>query len=125
MVPVLVIDHDKERLADTTAVLSRHGYCPLAARFDSDALSLLDDMPIEVALVEYQPARPEHAALIGSIRRHHPHVALIALTDDVFGRARAQSTLRALDVAAVVHRPFPPAALINAVGHHLLDALAA
>lgn len=125
MVPVLVIDHDKERLAGTTGVLSRHGYCPLGARFDSDAMALLSEIRVDIALIECQAAA-DHAALVDSIRRRHPRVAVIAVVDGGRTDGRAMgSALDTLGVAAIVQRPFHPATLINAVGHRVLDALAA
>ncbi len=126
MVPILVIDHDKARLADTAAVLSSHGYCPLTARFDDEAVVLLNELPIEVVLVEWPPATPDQRALVDAIRRDHPDVAIVAVTDgNEFGRAHAAAALRALDVAAVVARPFAPATLINAIGRCLRAAAAA
>ncbi|MBI3516449.1 MAG: hypothetical protein HY060_20650 [Proteobacteria bacterium] len=121
MVPVLVIDRDRDRLADSARVLASHGYCPLTARSDSDALAVLRDMPIQVAIAQITPTDAGDVALIDSIRRRFPHVSVVAAVD-----ARALRRGRvALDVAEIVGQPFAPALLLNAVGRCLFRELAA
>jgi DNA-binding NtrC family response regulator len=126
MVPILVVDLDKERLAATAAMLSRHGYCPLTARFEREALALLSQMPIELALVECAPSSADHAGLIGSIREQHPRVAVVAMIDGgVSSRTPTPSMLDALGVSGIVRSPCLAAPLLTAVGRCLLDTLAA
>ena len=121
MVPVLVIDRDRDRLADSARVLAGYGYCPLTTRSNSEALAVLRDMPVQVAVAQVVPSDADDIALIDTIRRHFPHVSVVAAVD-----ARAVRRGRvALDVTAIVHQPFAPALLINAVGRCLFRQLAA
>ncbi len=126
MLPVLVVDQDKQRLAGTAAVLSGHGYCPLEACSAGDAVALLHDMPVEVAVVACSPSRGDSVALVDAIRRERPCVAVIAMVEDDPGRRPSgPSALDRLDVAAIVPRRCPPGMLIHAVGGRLLAAQAA
>jgi len=124
MIPILVIDHDKARLFDTAGILLTHGYCPVTARFDSEALFLLGQIPVELVLVECSGSDPDRSALVHAIRRHHPDIAIVALTDRDHG-AQDDPSLWRMDVAGTLQRPFRPPSLINAVGHHALAAQAA
>src|SRR5260221_14183051 len=55
MVPVLVIDRDRDHLADSARVLASHG--PLAARADSEALRR-GHVALDVAAIVRQPFAP-------------------------------------------------------------------
>jgi DNA-binding NtrC family response regulator len=124
MIPILVIDHDKARLFDTAGILLTHGYCPVTARFDSEALFLLDQIPVELALVECPRSDPDRSALVHAIRRHHPDVAVVAVIDRD-SAADDHPSLHRMGVAGTLQRPFQPLTLINLVGHHALAAQAA
>ena len=123
MVPILVVDPDKQRLSDTASVLSRHGYCPLTARFGGDALALLSQLPVGVALVDWAPSNHDHEALIGAIRRRHPGVAVVAMLGS--DHAHTTARLAALGVSRSVRHPSPAASLLTAVGSCLVETLAA
>ncbi len=64
MVPVLVIDRDRDHLADSARVLASHG--PLAARADSEALRR-GHVALDVAAIVRQPFAP--ALLLDAVGR--------------------------------------------------------
>lgn len=102
MVSVLLIDRDKTRLAATAAVLARCGYCALSARGDDEALALLDQVPVQVALIAGTAGDLEGASLAETLRRRFPALPV--------------ATLRA---------PVAPALVLHAVGRCLQRDLAA
>lgn len=102
MVSVLLIDRDKTRLAATAAVLARCGYCALSAHGDDDALALLNQVPVQVALIVAASEDPMGDRLTDTLRRRFPALPV--------------ATLRA---------PVAPALVLHAVGRCLHRDLAA
>jgi len=108
---VLLVDDDEHYLASTGALLSSEGYRVSMARSAADALAILNDTAIDVALVDYSLPHVSGAELIAQIRARDADMRIVlqtGSTEDVPER----ELLRRLDVHGLAEKADGPERLL-------------
>lgn len=108
---VLLVDDDEHYLASTQALLTSEGYRVSTARNASEALTILADTPIDVALVDYSLPLVSGAELIAQIRARDSDVRIVLQTGST-GDQPERDLLRRLDVHGLADKSDGPERLL-------------
>jgi len=108
---VLLVDDDEHYLAATQMLLTSEGYRVSTARNASEALSILSDTRIDVALVDYSLPVVSGAELIAEIRSRDSDIRIVLQTGSTEDQPERE-LLRRLDVHGLAEKGDGPERLL-------------
>ncbi len=108
---VLLVDDDEHYLASTQALLTSEGYRVSIARDAREALTILTDTPIDVALVNYSMPHMSGAELITEIRAQDSDIRIVLQTGSAEDQPERE-ILRRLDVHGLAEKSDGPERLL-------------
>ena len=113
---VLLCDDDEQILQTVEFALKRAGFQVLAARDGNQAWKLFEEQPPDVLVTDYRMPRMNGLELVQRIRdteetAHVPVVMITAASHDI----SQQIKLKALQISAIVAKPFSPHELLHCV----------
>jgi diguanylate cyclase (GGDEF)-like protein len=108
---VLLVDDDEHYLASTQALLTSEGYRVLTARNGREALKILSDTTIDVALVDYSMPQLSGADLITQIRAQDSDIRIVLQTGSTEDQPERE-ILRRLDVHGLAEKGDGPERLL-------------
>ena len=108
---VLLVDDDEHYLASTETLLRSEGYRVSTARNASEALAVLAETPIDVALVDYSLPLVSGAELITQIRARDSDIRIVLQTGSA-GDQPERDLLRRLDVHGLADKSDGPERLL-------------
>ncbi len=108
---VLLVDDDEHYLASTAALLTSEGYRVSTARNAAEALTILADTPIDVALVDYSLPLVSGAELIAEIRARDSDVRIVLQTGSTENQPERE-LLKRLDVHGLADKSDGPERLL-------------
>ena len=117
---VLVVDDDETLLSFLGRGLARYGYRAELARSGREALRLLAEQPIAVALTDVMMPEMDGIELLRAIRARQPDLPVVAMTGaDHAMHGPLALLLHALGAHAVLSKPFALDTLIATLRHAL------
>lgn len=121
---VLVVDDDDDILASLSEHLrlSLEGVEVLTARSGDEALRVLKDASVDLALVDYQMPGMDGLELLRHIRTSHPNVKRLMLTGKQDLRL-AQEAVNAQHVHSFLTKPAEPDTILRQVASALMEVL--
>ena len=108
---VLLVDDDEHYLASTLALLNSEGYRVSTARDGREALKILADTSIDVALVDYSMPHVSGAELIAEIRAQDSDIRIVLQTGSADDQPERE-ILRRLDVHGLADKSDGPERLL-------------
>lgn len=108
---VLLVDDDEHYLASTLALLNSEGYRVSTARDGREALKILSDSSIDVALVDYSMPHVSGAELIAEIRARDSDIRIVLQTGSADDQPERE-ILRRLDVHGLAEKSDGPERLL-------------
>jgi diguanylate cyclase (GGDEF)-like protein len=108
---VLLVDDDVHYLASTQALLASEGYRVSVAHDAREALSILAETPVDVALIDYSMPQMSGAELIAVIRAQDNDVRIVLQTGSAEDQPERE-ILRRLDVHGLAEKADGPERLL-------------
>ena len=108
---VLLVDDDEHYLQATRALLASEGYQVSAVSNACDALAILAQLPIDVALIDYSLPEISGAELVHQVRADYGEVRIILQTGST-GHIPERDMLRGLDVHGLADKGDGPERLL-------------
>ena len=107
---VLIIDDDAGMIKTLSGILRAKGYEPLAAESGKDALSLMERIPVNLALIDLGLPDISGLDLLSKVKAEHPKTEAIILT----GNATLDSAIEATNRGAFSYlvKPYEPERLL-------------
>ena len=107
----MLVDDDEHYLASTQALLTSEGYRVLTARDGPEALQILSNTSIDVALVDYSMPHVSGAELITQIRAQDSDIRIVLQTGSAEDQPERE-LLRRLDVHGLAEKSDGPERLL-------------
>jgi len=108
---VLLVDDDEHYLQATQSLLASEGYQVSAVSNARDALAILAQVPVDVALIDYSLPEVSGAELVHQVRANYGEVRIILQTGST-GHIPERDMLRGLDVHGLADKGDGPERLL-------------
>lgn len=117
---ILVVDDEEALLAAVARVLTRAGYGVTCASNGREALKLLREKTFNVVVTDMLMPEVDGAEIIAAVRRFQPSSRIVAISGGgmYMGPRDILILAKKLGAGTPLPKPFTPAQLLEAVGHH-------
>ena len=123
MAKILIIDDSEDERQLLSEILRAAGYQVCSASHGKEALRLLREQPVELAVTDLLMPEMDGIETILALRREHPGTKIIAVSGGgVFGPDHCLRLARDLGAGRVLEKPFTSADLVHAVQPSLRPA---
>jgi CheY-like chemotaxis protein len=113
---ILIVEDSPEERALLSELLSMAGHEVCLAAHGREALRLLREKPVELAITDMLMPEMDGVETMLALRRDHPGVKIIAVSGGgVFGADHCLRLARNLGARRILEKPYTPEEMLNAV----------
>ena len=110
---VLVVDDEEPVRMVIRDILELKGYLVREARNGAEALQVLKEHPVDVALIDLIMPEKEGLETIGQVRTQYPQIPVIAMSGAFY--SKFLKVAEDLGAQAILMKPFPPEQLLQVI----------